>query len=195
MMSIKKRYFWQGVISTLIVALFLFLTLFFPEFFIKYAGVLTLYSLLGIFAIFLLDRSIGKRDKRNSDLGFLRYILRASRLIKNDLENYHKFLSEGRIPLNIIGQFGLAIPLEIGSRSTSKLYESLIYANTKIEIINNWTQENIEIFYEPNEKERNKLLNQFNIVWGENLKIAMDELETTIQRIKEELSNWIKFQD
>jgi len=92
-----------------------------------------------------------------------------------------------------MGSFDLkGLPLEIHSYSTKRLEDQIVFANSKIETINNWKEDYFDIIMEHDLKLMGKRDERFKKVWGDTAVIAIQELQTSIEEIKSELSKWIR---
>jgi len=191
----KIKYFFLGMVVLLLMLVLGVLTFLFSDFLVKYSGITTFYSLLAIFLIFTITEYFKKKEELNEHINTLRSIFRVSRTIERDLTYYVDNLGVGRIPPTTMGEFAIeeeGLPLEIKSISTRPLYELIIFSNSKIETINEWKTGISEILFEPNQKERDKLLKRFNEVWGDSADVAIKDLRQSLDDIRSELSKWIK---
>ncbi len=189
----ERRFFIIGIILTISILIFGWLTFLFSDYLIKYSGIITFYSLLAIFIIFAFTEHFKKKNKDKEDCDSLRDILYISDLIKGDIESYSTTLSSGKIPPTTMGSFEYdVLPPEIKSLSTRQLSKKITFANSKVETINKWREGYLEIVFEPAKKLRDEKINQFNIVWGDTANKAIIDLKKTLDEIKSEVSKWIK---
>ena len=190
----KKEYkfFVYGLLVPVLITLSIFLTIQFSDILIKYAGITTFYSLLAIFIIFILNEYFRKNAEKRDTQNFLRSLLRASNQIERDLNYYVDNLKINIVPPTAMGEFDSSgLPLEINSLSTRILEEKIIFANSKIETINEWKEGYMDIIIEPDKKERERRAERFSQVWGNTIDLTIKDLRATLGGIKSELGRWI----
>jgi len=189
----EKKYFFLGGIATLIFLIFISITILLSEFLLRYSGIITFLSLFAIFFIYALSEYSKNREEEKDIHNLLRSILRTSDQITKDIKFYLDSFAQKQIPPTTMGSFDLkGLPLEIHSYSTKRLEDQIVFANSKIETINNWKEDYFDIIMEHDLKLMGKRDERFKKVWGDTAVIAIQELQTSIEEIKSELSKWIR---
>jgi len=192
MNSKESKFFLYGILCIILLVLFGFLTVLFSDVLIKYSGITTFYSLLAIFAIFITTEYFKKREEKRDNIDLLKSIFRISLQIEKDLNYYVNNLNANTVPPTSMKEFDIeGLPLEVNSKSTNKLDEKIIFANSKIETINEWKDGYMDIILEPSGKIRDRRAERFLTVWGDNITIAIQDLRNALEEIKSEIGKWI----
>lgn len=194
-MQSEARYFIYGGISIILILILAVMTFIFSDQLLRYSGITTFYSLIAIFLIFAITEYLKKKQSNQENIILLRSLIRVSRQIESDLNYYLSSLSAGVIPPTTMGSFDFSgLPLEINRYSTKTLDQLIILANSKIETINEWKEGYLDILLEPTQKIRDKQLQRFNEVWGNNAQNAINDLRNALDQIRNEIARWIKFE-
>ncbi len=189
----EKKYFFLGGVATLIFLVFISIIILLSEPLLKYSGIMTFLSLLAIFFVYALSEYSKNMEEEKDMQNLLRSILRTSDQITKDIKYYLDSFSRRQVPPTTMGSFDMeGLPLEIRSYSTKRLEDQIIFANSKIETINNWKEDYFEIVMEYDKKIMGKRYKRFEEVWGDTANNAIQELQNSIDEIKSELSKWIK---
>ena len=189
----ERKYLIIGITLTLLVILIIIGTFHFSEYLIKYSGITTFYSLVAIFLIFSLTEYFRRKEAVDENTNLLRSILRVSKSIEKDVDYYVSTLKGGGVPPTTLYSFDLdGLPLEIKSISTKKLDELISFANSKIDVINEWKSEYLNILIDPDGEKREKREKRLLEVWTDNINNSVEDLKTSLENIKSELAKWIR---
>ncbi|MCW8966802.1 MAG: hypothetical protein OQK82_08985 [Candidatus Pacearchaeota archaeon] len=151
--------------------------------------------MVAIFIVFIINEYLRKKEDEKEDFSTLKEVFRAVKQIEKDINYHTATLGANNIPLTEIGTCEAELPLYIKNKSTQKLNDSIYFANDKIITINTWREGVYNILLEPNNKKRDSEIKRYNDLWGENHKIAFEDLKNEIEKIKEELRKWMKIYD
>lgn len=179
-----KKWFIRGILIIsvpLIVIIAMILTISFPDFFLKYSGVFTFYSLAAAITLFLIDwifKIIKERDNRNS---ILNNIEEERISVESQLDLFKDSFIESLSQFN--SSLFQSLPPEINGRSTSRLKRIIFSANFKINIINEIRGRIVGLIWNKEEKEIKRMFER--PVVSEEL----EDIDYKIEEIKQDLKD------